>query len=269
MSSYNKTFWSDNESPSLDAAHLNKIENGIEGVTDEVEDARGNYQNLKQRLDNITTPTDEQVDEAVEDYLDEHPVEVNRNSIWKTSVAPTNTGTTEDPIYSFAISDLTGAADRDVQIGDMVLYSYYYYTISNITGSTTAHSETRVSIRGSKGSTGATGATGAKGDPGDDYVLTAQDKAEIAGMVDVTGKENTSNKKSSISAQSQTGDSDTNYPTVGAVRDYVEYAKGDLEDYIDDELDALDSAKADKSNTYTKSEIDAMIGNIETLLSQI
>lgn len=156
MSSYNKTFWSDNESPSLDAAHLNKIENGIEGVTDEVEDARGNYQNLKQRLDNITTPTDEQVEEAVADYLDEHPA-----------------------------------------------------------------------------------------------------------------VEGTINKKSSISAQSQTGDSDTNYPTVGAVRDYVEYAKGDLEDYIDDELNALDSAKADKSNTYTKSEIDAMIGNIETLLSQI
>lgn len=156
MSSYNKTFWSDNESPSLDAAHLNKMENGIEEVTDEVEDARGNYQNLKQRLNNIGAPTAEQVAEALEDYFIEHPA------------------------------------------GELTI-----------------------------------------------------------------------NKKESISNQSQTGDSDTNYPTVGAVRNFVDGKTSDLEDYIDDELDALDSAKADKSNTYTKSEIDAMIGNIETLLSQI
>lgn len=39
--------------------------------------------------------------------------------------------------------------------------------------------------QGPKGDTGATGATGPKGDPGEDYVLTAEDKAEIAGMVNV------------------------------------------------------------------------------------
>lgn len=40
-----------------------------------------------------------------------------------------------------------------------------------------------VNIKGPQGEKGASGAKGDKGDPGDDYVLTAADKAEIAGMV--------------------------------------------------------------------------------------
>jgi len=94
------------------------------------------------------------------------------NSIWKTTTAPTAPETSESPGYGFTISTLTGA-DRDVQIGDMILYSYYYYTVTSIIG-TTAYADTRVSIRGAKGATGA---------QGDDYVLTAQDKEEIAGIV--------------------------------------------------------------------------------------
>lgn len=39
--------------------------------------------------------------------------------------------------------------------------------------------------RGPQGETGPTGPQGPKGDPGDDYVLTAQDKTDIAGLVDV------------------------------------------------------------------------------------
>jgi hypothetical protein len=39
--------------------------------------------------------------------------------------------------------------------------------------------------RGEKGDTGIQGPKGDKGDPGDDYILTAADKAEIAGMIDV------------------------------------------------------------------------------------
>ena len=38
--------------------------------------------------------------------------------------------------------------------------------------------------KGDKGDTGNTGPVGPKGDPGDDYVLTVQDKADIAGLVD-------------------------------------------------------------------------------------
>lgn len=58
---------------------------------------------------------------------------------------------------------------------------------------------------------------------------------------DVSGKENTSNKKTSISNQSQTGDSDTNYPTVGAVRDFVNLVKDDLEDYVDEAIGGIEN----------------------------
>lgn len=80
--------------------------------------------------------------------------------------------------------------------------------------------------------------------------------------------ENISHKKSSISNQSQTGDSDTNYPTVGAVRDYTNGKVSELENYVDDELDNMDDDKANKAttlsgygitNAYTKSEVDAAI----------
>lgn len=84
---------------------------------------------------------------------------------------------------------------------------------------------------------------------GDHYVLTEADKLEIAGMVNISGKEDIAHKSSSISSQSQTGDIDTYYPTVGAVRDYVNYVKNDLEDYVDDEIGAINSAKADKATT--------------------
>lgn len=105
---------------------------------------------------------------------------------------------------------------------------------------------------------------------GDRYVLTEADKQEIAGMVDISEKENIVNKKEIINNQSQTGDSDTNYPTVGAVRNFVDGKTSDLEDYIDDELDEMDAAKADKAttlagygitNAYTKAEVNTAIQN--------
>lgn len=68
------------------------------------------------------------------------------------------------------------------------------------------------------------------------YELTEEDIEQISEAFDLSGKENISNKKASINNQSHTGDADTNYPTVGAVRDYVNLTKNDLEDYIDDEI---------------------------------
>lgn len=103
---------------------------------------------------------------------------------------------------------------------------------------------------------------------GERYVLTESDKREIAGMVDISSKEDIIHKKSAISNQSQSGDSDTNYPTVGAVRDYTDGKVSELENYVDDELDNMDDAKANKAttlsgygitNAYTKSEVDAAI----------
>lgn len=50
-------------------------------------------------------------------------------------------------------------------------------------------------------------------------------------------KEDRKYKQAVISSQSKTGEDDTFYPTVGAVRDFVNYIKTDLEDYYDSELD--------------------------------
>lgn len=70
------------------------------------------------------------------------------------------------------------------------------------------------------------------------------------------------NKKSEISGQSQEGDDDTNYPTVGAVRNYADAKAAELEDYIDDSLDDLDAAKADAENVYTKAEVDGKLSSV-------
>ena len=138
MQAYEKTFWSDNEGEPLNAENLNHIESGIETVTnaaintdEEIAAARGSYTNLKDRLDHTGAPTDEQVAEAVSDYLDEHPIEGNLEKV--------------------------------------------------------------------------------------------------------------KNKKTSISNQSQEGDSDTNYPTVGAVRDFVNLVKDDLEDYVDEAIGGIEN----------------------------
>ena len=83
------------------------------------------------------------------------------------------------------------------------------------------------------------------------YELTEDDVERIAAEVDVAGKEDASNKKTSIGNQSQEGDSDTNYPTVGAVRDFVNLVKSDLEDYVDDEIGSIPGVTVDSGFSQT------------------
>ena len=61
-------------------------------------------------------------------------------------------------------------------------------------------------------------------------------------------KEDKINKVQSIGSQSQTGDNDK-YPSVTAVRNYVNTKTDDLDDYIEGELDELDEAKVSKPST--------------------
>ena len=60
---------------------------------------------------------------------------------------------------------------------------------------------------------------------------------------DVSGMEAVINKVQSINSQSQTFDN-VNYPSVTAVRDYVNIKTDDLQDYIEGELDRLDHTAA-------------------------
>ena len=116
-------------------------------------------------------------------------------------------------------------------------------------------------------------------DLSEDFVIErAVEKYLTKHPIDVSDKEDIKNKLSAISNQSQEGDSDKNYPTVGAVRDFVDFTKNDLENYVDDELNNLDTAKADKSttlagyginNAYTKIETDKMLEDIDSTVQLI
>ena len=77
----------------------------------------------------------------------------------------------------------------------------------------------------------------------------AYTKAEVDALEN--NKEDKSNKVQSIGSMSQTFDNNK-YPSVTAVRDYVNIKTDDLKDYIEDELDGLDEAKADKADTVLK-----------------
>ena len=82
------------------------------------------------------------------------------NAIWTTTTAPTT------PNYTFDTTKLVGPTGFSPKVGDIIVYSYYRYQITSISG-TSAVSTSRVSIRGAAGATGNTGDTGATGDKGD------------------------------------------------------------------------------------------------------
>ena len=86
---------------------------------------------------------------------------------------------------------------------------------------------------------------------------------------DASGMEVVMRKVQSINSQSQTFDNDK-YPSVTAVRNYVNVRNDDLKDYIDNELDGLDEAKADKADTNAQFErliavLQSKAGKAETL----
>ena len=81
-------------------------------------------------------------------------------TIWTTGTAPTT------PNYTFTTANLSGPSGMTPKVGDVIVYSYYRYTITSV-ASTTVKAGSRVSLRGSTGATGATGAQGPQGPQGD------------------------------------------------------------------------------------------------------
>ena len=79
------------------------------------------------------------------------------SQIWTTTTAPAT------PDYTFTISKLSGDSNAAIKVGDIILYSYYRYTVTSVS-STTVLAGSRVSIRG------ATGGQGPQGDPGEDAI---------------------------------------------------------------------------------------------------
>lgn len=93
------------------------------------------------------------------------------NAIWTTTTAPTS------PNYTFDTTKLVGPAGFSPKVGDVIIYSYYRYQITSLSG-TSAVSTSRVSIRGAKGDTGATGATGDTGATGPVNLASALDTSD-------------------------------------------------------------------------------------------
>ena len=88
------------------------------------------------------------------------------NCIWTTATAPTK------PNYTFTIANLSGPTGHTPQVGDVIVYSYYSYTITNV-DTTTVKAGSRTSIRGGNGAA-ATIAVGTvtTGDPGTNASVT-------------------------------------------------------------------------------------------------
>ena len=77
-------------------------------------------------------------------------------------------------------------------------------------------------------------------------VVDAYTKAETDALL--RAKEASANKTTEIRSQPQTSDY-TMFPTVSAVRAYVDAKQGDFEDYYEGELQSLDDAKVEKTTT--------------------
>lgn len=160
-----------------------------------------NYDDLAARVDEIEKNgiSDEAVSAAIEQYLEENDLKV----------------------------DLTGYATE----------TYVNEKIETI--ELTPGPEGPQGPQGEVGPVGPQGPEGPAGKDGDDYVLTDEDKAEIAGMVEVSGD----------------GTDLTNY-----------YTKSETDAAIKSAVDAIEipeASETDLSNYYTKSEVDALIPSLD------
>ena len=101
--------------------------------------------------------------------------------ILKVTTAPTSYTTQTGgftPKFRIALSTVKTQAGVDkVLVGDVLIYSYNHYVVGYV-DSNYVYLGAATSFRGAKGD---------KGDPGDDYVLTAQDKTDIAEIVSENG----------------------------------------------------------------------------------
>ncbi len=97
------------------------------------------------------------------------------------------------------------------------------------------------------------------GDPSDRAFVEAIAEEQIIAHDAVLNSrfESKSNKASSIEAQPQADDGEK-YPSVTAARNYTDTKLSSLKSTVDSELDSLDEAKANKSEVYTKDEMNSL-----------
>lgn len=141
------------------------------------------FDDLVERIDQIEENgvSDERIADAVNEYLEENPITVDLTGLATESYVDEKINSIEVPAV-----DLTGYATEDfvkteiskaqLSGGDVEVDLSNYYTKSEV--------DKKISnIELTPGPQGPAGADG------EDYVLTDEDKAEIAGMVEVSGGE--------------------------------------------------------------------------------
>ena len=122
------------------------------------------------KIDKRIAALEEELPGLVEDYLTEHPVEVDLSGYYTKSEVDEAIETIELTPGPQGIQGEKGDPGEQGPKGD--------------TGEQGPKGDT-----GPKGDPGIQGEQGPKGDPGETYTLTEEDKAEIAGMVEVTGED--------------------------------------------------------------------------------
>ncbi|MBR5342606.1 MAG: collagen-like protein [Oscillospiraceae bacterium] len=110
------------------------------------------------------------------------------NVWWTASSGPTT------PNYTFSISDLVGPSGASPAVGDLVLYSYYRYTITSVDTSTVLTGN-RQSLRGATGEAGQNGTNGTDGADGADGA-TFTPSVSSAGVLSWTNDGNKQNPQS-------------------------------------------------------------------------
>lgn len=147
-----------------------------------------NYDDLAERINQIEQNgvSDERIGEAVNSYLEENPITVDLTGLATVSYVDEKFSSIEVPdvdLTGYATEDFVKTEIQKAQLsgGDVEVDLSNYYTKSEV--------DKKISnielTPGPVGQPGKDGADGAPGKDGEDYVLTEDDKAEIAGLVEV------------------------------------------------------------------------------------
>ena len=144
------------------------------------------FDDLVERIDQIEENgvSDERIADAVNEYLEENPITVDLTGLATETYVDEKIQSIEVPnvdLTGYATEDFVRQEIAQAQLGgegaEVDLSNYY------------TKSEVDTKIENIELTPGPAGKDGADGKDGEDYVLTDEDKAEIAGMVEVSGGE--------------------------------------------------------------------------------
>ena len=147
------------------------------------------FDDLAERIDQIEENgvSDAKIADAVNEYLEENPITVDLTGLATESYVDEKFNSIEVPdvdLTGYATEDFVKTEISKAQLsgGDVEVDLSNYYTKSEV--------DKKIStIELTPGPEGKPGKDGVDGKDGEDYVLTDEDKAEIAGMVEVSGGE--------------------------------------------------------------------------------